>query len=87
MYDGDDYPMLMSLHLSICARLLLASPRAFNELAAAVAAEENKAHSEVVGESGGREGGREGRRDGGTEGGRATWPLSNFVMLLKLMKF
>ncbi len=68
MYDGDDYPMLMSLHLSICARLLLASPRAFNELAAAVAAEENKAHSEVVGESGGREGGREGRRDGGREG-------------------
>ena len=52
--DGDDYPMLMSMHLSIVSRLLLSSPRAFSELASAVAMEEGKAHSEVAGERRGR---------------------------------
>ncbi len=42
--------MLMSLHLSVASRLLLNSPQAFNEMVAAVAAEEGKAHAEVAGE-------------------------------------
>ena len=50
IYEGDNYPMLMSLHLSVASRLLLNSPQAFNEMVAAVAAEEGKAHAEVAGE-------------------------------------
>ena len=46
---GEDYPMLMTLHLSITSRLLLSYPNQFGELTVEVAQDLDKLPGEVVG--------------------------------------
>jgi len=49
VHDGQDYPMLMSLHLSILSRLLLVSPAAFQQLTLNTASAIGSNHSDVAG--------------------------------------
>ncbi len=47
--DGDDYPMLMTLHLAITSRLLLAHANEFAEFSAELAVEAEKTEEQVAG--------------------------------------
>ena len=46
---GEDYPMLMTLHLSIASRLVLSYPNQFGEFTAAVGQENGKTPEQVTG--------------------------------------
>ena len=48
--DGDDYPMLMTMHLAITSRLLLGHPNQFIEFSLNLATEADKTQDEVAGE-------------------------------------
>ena len=47
--EWDNYPMLMSFHLSIVSRLLLSYPAEFNRFAVLLGAELGKKQEEVAG--------------------------------------
>ena len=49
VHAGSDYPMLMSLHLSILARLILASQALFSNLCLTTATKLNSNHNDVAG--------------------------------------
>lgn len=49
IYEGDDFPMVMSLHLSIASRLLISYPTEFNQYSIEVAQILQKPHHEVAG--------------------------------------
>ena len=49
IHDGDDYPMLMSLHLSIASRILLKYANEFNEFVNQLAVELGSTPDKVAG--------------------------------------
>ena len=50
VHAGTDFPMLMSLHLSILSRLVLSSHQLFSSLCLTTAAKLNSNHNDVAGE-------------------------------------
>ena len=51
IHDGDDYPMLMSLHLSIASRVLLNYANEFNEFVNQLAVELQSTPDKVAGQN------------------------------------
>ena len=49
VHTGQDYPVLMSLHLSILSRLILASHSLFSQLCLSAAQSVNSNHTDVAG--------------------------------------
>lgn len=49
VYEGDNYPMIMTLHLSIISRILLSQPIEFNNFTAEIANELGLSQNEVAG--------------------------------------
>ena len=51
VHAGTDFPMLMSLHLSILSRIILASHTLFSNLCLTVASNLNSNHNDVAGKN------------------------------------